>query len=155
MSLLELVVLIAIIGIISAISIVSLVDSQRNAEVEAAAEEVVAVLREAQNYALSGKVIGAGGVGCSNYQVSFASGSPDYSIEMTGPCSGANLNYTLKNGVVVTSIVDIGNVSFSAPHGTSPNQGYLVVEKGATSYSVCINKAGLITKKSGSAGCDI
>ncbi|MFZ2153619.1 MAG: type II secretion system protein [Candidatus Moraniibacteriota bacterium] len=149
----ELIVTIAIIGILSAVSITAMTIAKRNAEVEAAAEEVVAVLREAQNYSITGKDASPT---CGTYTVSFANNNPSPSTcrirnGLVSPCV-LDQTYALKNGVTFSSV---GNTSFTAPFGVvSPAVGTRnIVTKGGTSYTICVNAAGLITKRSGAVNC--
>lgn len=151
MTLIEVVVLIAIIGIISAISIVSLTTSKRTSELDVAAEEVSAVLREAQNYALTGKDISAS---CGNYVVDFTNGTGNYRLHNGGGSCLLNRLYTLKNGVIVSGSTD---TIFIAPHASISGMGVgwrvITLTKGGGASYVCINSAGLI-KKSSSAACN-
>jgi type II secretory pathway pseudopilin PulG len=162
MSLIELVVLIAVIGIMSSISVSSLVNSKRNTELEVASEELVAVLREAQNYALTGKNIVPG---CSNYRVNLTNASSNFSLRTyTTPggsvlCPVMNSNYVFKSGVISSS--PTGAVNFMAPHGAvtittgsvSGTWHVITLSKSGNSYYVCLNTAGLI-KKSPNATCN-
>lgn len=147
----ELMVTMAIIGILSAVSITAMTIAKRNAEVEAAAEEVVAVLREAQNYSITGKDASST---CGTYTVYFANNNPSTCRIRNGlvnPCV-LDQTHTLKNGVTFSSI---GNTSFTAPFGViSPAVGTRnIVTKGGTSYTICVNAAGLVTKHSGAVSC--
>ena len=147
LSLMEVLILISIIGVMSAISIGAMVTAKTNSELESAAEEVVAVLREAQNYSLTGKDVSAV---CSVYgfNVPVVNGS-NYSIGNT--CF--TYNYQLKNGIVFSNS---GTVNFTAPHAaTSGTTLRYLLRKGATTsyYTVCVNTAGLITKLNGNVAC--
>lgn len=147
MSLIEMVVLIAIVGIMSAVSIVSLTTAKRNSELETAAEEVVAVLREAQNYSLTGKDITAS---CNVYAVTF-SGSSNYTLSNGGTCP-INQTYSLKNGVTVSG----ASTTFAAPHATvNLGSGWrtIAVSKSGSMVNVCINPIGLIKKMSVGDSC--
>lgn len=141
----ELMVTMAIIGIMSAVSITAMTVAKRNAEVEAAAEEVVAVLREAQNYSITGKDTSSA---CGNYSVSITSAT-NYSLSNgANPCSLRQF-YTLKNGVLFTTAV---NTSFAAPFGAVAATKNVLGKNGAN-YTICVNAAGLITKLSGNVNC--
>lgn len=150
MTLIEVVVVIAIIGIMSAVSIASYTTSKRNAELETSAEEIVAVLREAQNYALTGKETSST---CNVYLVDFTNVSANYTLRNGGGCP-INQTYTLKNGVVVSSGTD---TTFTAPHATVNFVGAgwrtITVSKGGIVANVCVNSAGLIKKMRIGAAC--
>lgn len=154
MSLIEVIIIIAIIGIMSSISIVSLVTTKRNSELESSAEEMVAVLREAQNYSLTGKEISSA---CSNYRVTLTGGSSyflqTYTTNAGGsPCGIINSSYNFKNGVVPSA--GVGYINFAAPHGSitrtaggaTGNWFVITLSKSGGSYYVCFNNAGLIKK---------
>jgi len=146
-TLIELVVIIAIIGIMSAISIVSLTTAKRNSELESSAEELVAVIRELQNYSLSGKLNDADSPNCKNYRFSSVSSTGNYYIyngAAPGECSINNVN-TLKNGVKFSGVADI---RFTAPHGVkSGGSTSITLVKGTTFYYLCVGTNGIINKK--------
>lgn len=147
MTLIEVMASIAIIGIMSAISIVSFTASKRSAELETAAEEVMAVLREAQNYSLTGKNLRAG---CSSYTTVFTNASANFTLHNgLGTCE-LNQVYSLKNGVVIATI---GSVIFEAPHATKSGISRILIRKNTSYYTVCVNTAGLIRKLSGNVAC--
>ncbi|KKP63821.1 MAG: hypothetical protein UR60_C0038G0004 [Candidatus Moranbacteria bacterium GW2011_GWF2_34_56] len=144
----------------SAISIVSYVTSKRNAELETAAEELVAVLREAQNYSLTGKEVSST---CSNYRVTVINGSSNYLLRTYTAggvaCGNINSTYVFRSGVVTSS--GAGYLSFAAPHASVTRTAGMVagsffriaLSKGGGSYYVCFNHAGLI-KKTTSSSCN-
>ncbi|PIR73859.1 MAG: hypothetical protein COU40_00280 [Candidatus Moranbacteria bacterium CG10_big_fil_rev_8_21_14_0_10_35_21] len=136
----EVMVIIAIIGIMTSVTIVSLIGSREKKQVETAASELVAVLREAQNNALTGKNAGDK---CKEYEI-YAENSK-YTINC-GPL--VSFDYQLKNGV---AFENKGYVSYSIPDAKpifSDNQFLLI--KGSESYSVCVYITGRIIEQSGS-----
>jgi len=142
-SLMELLIVIAIIGIMTAVLLVNLSGSRSQKQVEAAAREVAAAIREAQNNALTGKNVTTG---CS-YIFTYNSGSSSYGIS-----SCSNINYTLSNGVIFNNG---NNFTFSVPFGTVSG-GYatpIVIRKGTSQYTICVNSAGNVTEKSGNTLC--
>lgn len=161
MTLIEVMMVIGIIGIMSAVSVTSYVTSKKNVELETAAEELIAVLREAQNYSLTGKEITSS---CSNYRVNI-DGSSNYRLRTynaaVGGSSCATLDnaYTFKNGVVPSA--GGGYVNFAAPHASITRTAGSVVgtwyritlSKGGEFHYVCFNNAGLI-KKTINANCN-
>jgi prepilin-type N-terminal cleavage/methylation domain-containing protein len=140
-TLIELVVVIAIIGIVSALMLTALSASRNSSELESSATEVITALREAQNYALTGREIS---VDCNLYRMSF-NGS-DYILKNTGTGAGTCTllqDYKLKNGV---TFVGSSNVDFEAPHAIKTGALSVGLTKGGKNYYVCINSAGVITK---------
>lgn len=148
MTLIEVMAVIVIIGIMSAISIVSFTSSKRSTELETAAEEITAVLREAQNYSLTGKNLKSG---CNTYEVDFNPNSADFRLHNgLGSCE-LNELYSLKNGVTVQVP---GNTSFLSPHATvASGATRTVIQKGGSFYTICVNTSGLVKKISGSVLC--
>ena len=146
MTLLEVIVVIAIIGILSAVSIVSFSAYKINTALDSASREVVAVLREAQNYSLSGKQISAAS-GCSQYIVNAVTGAGG-AYSLRNSCSSFNYSFNLKNGVRFTSG---GDFIFDAPHGKLGSGSvtfFRVRHPSSTSfYNICINDSGLITRQ--------
>jgi len=135
-------VVIAIISIMTSISIVAFANSKRTTALETASREVMAVLREAQNYALSGKNIDST---CASYNVLAVNSTGSYFLKNN--CA-LNYNFVLKNGVTFSSG---GVISFLSPHGKLNGGGNkFVITNGTNSYAICVNNAGLITRKSGS-----
>ena len=149
-TLVELLIVIAIIGIMSAVSIVSLQNGKTEKEVETAATQVAAAIREAQNNALTGKK-NNGETPCdyvyfrwisnSNYAISYeekvsegiCSSIKDYSV------------YTLENDVIVSSFDEI---SFSIPFGGTDISGTedIVLSKDSNIYHVCVTSSGSVTE---------
>ncbi|MFA6183794.1 MAG: hypothetical protein WC682_01690 [Parcubacteria group bacterium] len=146
MSLLELIIMIAIIGIMSAISISAMAASKINSELETAAEEVMAVLREAQNYSLTGKNITPT---CNVYTVAPVAGTSNYTLKNGAACA-LNFNYSLKNNVIFSVG---GAINFSAPHAASSGTTRFVLSKSAKFYTVCVNSVGLVRKLNGNVAC--
>lgn len=145
MTLLEVIVVISIIGILSAVSIVSFSTYKINTALDSASREVVAVLREAQNYSLSGKQISAAS-GCSQYIVNATNSSSAYLLRNS--CSSFSYGFNLKNGVNFTSG---GDFIFDAPHGKlgsgSVNFFRIKHPSSGSVYYICINGSGLITRQ--------
>jgi prepilin-type N-terminal cleavage/methylation domain-containing protein len=149
-TLIELVMVIAIIGILSAASIVSFVNYRRQSALESASLEMVAVLREAQNYALSGKDINA--TNCVSYTVTAFNALPstDYILRNPAGC-GLLYSYSLKNG---TTFSVGGSIVFNIPHGrlNTATNSFRITNGTTNYYNICVNGAGLIYRKFNS-GC--
>jgi prepilin-type N-terminal cleavage/methylation domain-containing protein len=138
-TLIELLTVIAIIGIMTAVTIVYLGGAKNDKAVETAAREVASAVREAQNYALTGK----NASNCiDGYTFNYTESSSNYSIR---GCS--DISYTLKNGVTFNGD---GIINFSIPNAITDG-GTIEVKKGTTSYSVCVCKSGKITEKVGNS----
>jgi prepilin-type N-terminal cleavage/methylation domain-containing protein len=142
-SLIELIVVIGIIGIMAAVSIVSLTKARNETAVEGEADKLVAVIREAQNYALTGKSADSE---CYRYRVSVST-SGKYSLEnikQSGEGCSLEYDYLLDNGV---SCVSISSVVFNAPHADVSSTGVIFsLIRGGYTCRVSINSVGLITK---------
>lgn len=144
-TLIELLIVVAIIGIMTAVTIIYLGGAKNDKAVGTATREVAAAVREAQNYALTGKNASSD---CTTYEFKWTNSSADYSIEFADDtCSSVSpINYTLKNGVT------FGNgdtVNFSIPNATIDANKNIEVKKGNTSYSVCVCQSGKIEEKAG------
>jgi prepilin-type N-terminal cleavage/methylation domain-containing protein len=153
-TLIEILIVIAIIGILSAMVLVSISAGRTARDLDRSAHEVAAVLREAQNYALSGRSASVNENNCS-YSVQVTSGSSNYSLRHTyGSGCGSNdalSNYSLARGVVFGSAL---TVNFSVPRGvlTSGATSIALTKNGSTVY-VCLSAAGRITENGSNSTC--
>lgn len=143
----ELVVVVAIISIMTAVTIVSLQGSKTEKEVETAAREVSAAIREAQNNALTGKNDGSSPCRMAYF---LHSGSVNgYSVKGTGGCPVSNR--TLGNGVTFKSAPLRVNflVPFGATSFTPATAGVFAIEliKSSSSYFVCVTQVGSVYEK--------
>jgi hypothetical protein len=115
--------------------------------VEEAAREVAAVIRETQNYALTGKGLTASSSIC-RYNFYWTNGTANYG--MGGVVGGFNScktqAYTLKNGVIFSGG---GSISFSVPLATITASAMdIKLDKGSSSsYHVCVYASGLVSEK--------
>jgi len=154
-SFLELMIVIAIIGIMTVAAFVSLHGAKESKSVEIAAREVAAAVREAQNNALTGKIMNLGEYPC---QFSFKNSLPDtYEIEYKfhngGGCSGTTAalyaSYNLQDGVTFSGSPQ--TISFDIPHATN-NIGAIptgiIVSKGSSTYRVCVYSSGRVIETS-------
>ena len=144
-TLIELIITIAIIGIMTGVLLVSFGSSRTDKALETAARETAATIREAQNYALTGKGAGAG---CNTYTFSYGNGDDknEYGIDNGGGCS-INASYSLENGVVFQNS---GSFNFSAPHGTcsvaldAPEN--IILTKNSKTIIVCVYSSGKVVE---------
>jgi len=114
-TLIEIMVTVSIIGIVTAVSMVSMSGMKSRKEVEGAARTLAAAVREAQNYALSGKNIRENGDIPCQFRVR-VDGSSSYSVEQANSDSCATFfgqSVTLQNNVNVSG----GTVYFQVPRG--------------------------------------
>lgn len=153
-TLIEILVVVTIIAIGATVTILSMGNGRTVRELEAAAREFASGVREAQNYALTGKQATPGTDPCwyrmswsgSQYVLAYASANPTCAT----PQSSTVMTYTLKGGVAFVGAG--GNVSYAPPHATNglPLAGQLVVlSKGSSSHSVCLYKNGRVLDQAG------
>jgi prepilin-type N-terminal cleavage/methylation domain-containing protein len=135
-SLIELMVVVAIVGIMISVTLISMNATREKKAVETAAREVAAVVREAQTYALTGKGLQNQLTSC---KFTFNWGNianTDYRIT---DCKTAI--YTLKNGVV---FLNSGTIDFNVPFSMLPGASTITVQKGSSSYNICIYTSGIV-----------
>ena len=138
-SLVELMIVIGIIGIMSSVTIISMQGGKTEKELEVAAREVSATIREAQSNSLSGKNASSD---CQHYDFTYAASSANYSV---GTVSGSGCplsRYMLENGVV---FANGGSFSFAIPFGRlgDVSGGYSIrLNKRGSDYYVCLNDSG-------------
>jgi type II secretion system protein H len=166
-SLIELLIVIAIIGIMTVVSLMMLNNAKDRKDVEAAAKEVVAAIREAQNNALAGKMIGSQPP--DGYWFKYR--DPDittFFVEYQD-IDGNRYNYAvykLKNNVIFTATSAksfVFNVPFAIPKDTQTgplvplvNPVTITLRKGADCssgicYSACVCRDGNVFEVSGSS----
>lgn len=153
-TLIEVLVVVAIIGIVSAMILVTFSGQRQARNLERAAREVMAALREAQNYALSGR---AGVITENNtyYGVRIAS-TTSYDIVAS---SGTIANYSLKNGA--TFISSATTLGFALPRGDVLKDGspmapvsYAIgLTVGSRNAYVCLYRTGRIIDNGPSSTC--
>lgn len=136
-SLVELMIVIAIAGIMTAVTLVSMNATREKKTVESAAREVAAAVREAQNYALTGKDLKDKPT-CSFIFTWGVATNTDYRIT---DCKTAI--YSLKNGVTFSNS---GNVSFSVPFATLnvASTVDIILIKNTSPYHVCVYTSGVV-----------
>ncbi len=153
-TLIEVMVVMAIISIMAGIIISSLGNGRTVRELETNAREFASVVREAQNYALTGKTITASGIPAGAVPCSFRvswTGS-DYSLiyiykssssaDCNSPSTYSIVTFPFKNGVTVSSG---GPVDFRLPHAVVTGFTNVNFSKSSLSYTVCISAEGRIT----------
>lgn len=152
-TLIEIMLVVAIVGITTATVFVSLSGSRSTRGLDRASREVSAALREAQNYALSGR---STAISENNTFFGLQISSPTaYSVVSS---SGTVGSYTLKDGAVFTS--GTTTLSFTLPRGDvlvggSPLAGsYLVgISKGGSARYICLYSTGRIIENGPSGTC--
>jgi len=151
-TLIEVMVVVALMGIMAALSIVSLESGRIERELEANAREFVGIVREAQNYALTGRQIG-GNTACS-FSVVWAASTYSFRYTPSGNCAASPTpiaSYALKNGVAFSNT---NALSFSLPHAAldfSTGNRSATFTKQSSSYVVCIYADGRISDQRGAA----
>ena len=139
----------AIIGVMSSVIMVSLSNSKKEKSIEVAARQVAAALREAQNYALSGKGASSG---CNGYTF-FWTGS-SYGLKGYGTCPNINeTRYNLENRVI---FANSGSFELYFPHANlsigGPISIDLKIETSGPVYKVCVYQSGRV-EEINSASC--
>lgn len=145
-TLIEVMVVMAIISVMSGMVIVSLTDSRVKRELETNAREFAGVVREAQNYALTGKQL-IPDTTPTSYGIQWTDSAPNYSLLYNGVSFS---NYTLKNGVTFSSG---GNLSFSLPHANFNGSTSVKFTKKAIYHTVCISSDGRTSDQPGDVIC--
>lgn len=147
----ELLIVIAIIGITTTV-ILSDWSGNRTAQfLDNSAREVEAVVREAQNAALTGVQMSATDRPCG-FRVTW--GGSDYDItyrykDAGGTCNQSSVlaTHTLANGVVFDSA---SNFEFTLPYGMASANQSIVLTKLASFRSICVYTSGRILNVTGS-----
>lgn len=161
-TLIEALVTLAIISIMSVILLVGLSNSRTTQQLESAAREVEAAIREAQNYALTGYQDVANSDPC-RFQILSTAGTPNYSIiyfykDSNDACNRQDTiaSYSLRNGVVFSAVSNFyytlpyAKASFDSTDGTVEKSTILLTLSGA-SHVVCVYDNGLINNRSGTS----
>lgn len=147
----ELLVVIAIIGITTTVVLSDWSGVRMSQSLDNSAREVEAVVREAQNAALTGVQVSATDRPCG-FRVTW--GGSDYSItyrykDAGGTCNQSSLiaTHALANGVVFENA---NNFEFTLPYGTVSANQTIVVTKLGNSRAVCVYTSGRILNVTGS-----
>lgn len=154
-TLIEVMIVVAIIGILSGIVIIPLGNGRIERELETNAREFVGVVREAQNYALTGKQAVAGTDPC-RFFMSWSGSSYTLSYwykDASGVCNQTFLmaTYTLNNGVAFGSG---DTLYFTLPHA---NLDFSTGSRGATftkqsiNHIACVYADGRISDQTGAS----
>lgn len=160
-----------VLSIMATVTIVSMGGSKTKQEVEGAARELAAAIRETQNYALTGKNIGAAGdVPCQfRVNVDIGTSVSDFTVQqirfVSGTCdtnSGAPMAYSLSNGVQFSANA---HVRFDVPRGEPKNSAgteigtsgvthvdFSFAKNGSTAH-VCVYPLGRIEEKPIGGSC--
>lgn len=157
-TLMELLISMTILSIMSVLTIVSFSGAKAGREVNGAARELAATIREAQNYAVTGKNITATTTNrpCQ-FRLTATSGTGNFSVQQTnaGACDtvAGSSAYVLQNGVQFAANAQ---VRFDVPRGepkdsagaelTSGSITFTVAKNGLTAY-VCVYPLGRIEEK--------
>lgn len=167
MTLVELVTVIAVIGIMTSVTIVAFGQLKNRSDLDAESEKLISVIRQAQNYALTGRG-GQFNLSCPYYYIHFHRSSGKYEIrnhESGGVICGGPYSYSgyeLERGVSFDQDGEYANLVFSVPHANLETVSGLNfsgvwhridLKKGSIKQYICFNSAGAI-KKSLKTTCD-
>jgi prepilin-type N-terminal cleavage/methylation domain-containing protein len=161
-SLLEVLIVIFIIGVMTVVAMASILPSRNKKDVENAAREVAAAIREAQNNALNGKQPDAANIACghgiyiensTDYKLFYNAKAGDDCLatgkDYDSIASTAYATYTLKRGV--TFVLSGSSVYFALPFGSVYPSGTeyisIAVQKGSYAYNVCVYPSGNVEEK--------
>jgi prepilin-type N-terminal cleavage/methylation domain-containing protein len=162
----EVIVVMAIISIMAGIVAVSFKTGRVEKELETNAREFAGIVREAQNYALTGKAITGSGIPSGavpcRFLVAWSGGiykiNYIYKNNSSDICDNSNpyspsyliVTYNLKNGVKFSNNSD-ESLSFALPHADLDFSGSksVIFTKESNNYAVCIYSDGRITDHSG------
>lgn len=153
-TLIELVTVMAIISIGTAIVLVSLSGSRAEKELEAEARKVAAIIKEAQNYSLTGKnTASCVPIAPSTTKSNRLTVTPNGNSYALSGCNSAA--YTLGYDIIFSGGT-VNYVDFSVPHGAvtfdvATATGRITLSKSGRTYSICIGTGGLVEEKSGSS----
>ncbi len=166
-TLIELMVTVSIIGIVTAVSMVSMGDTKTKKEVEGSARILAAAIREAQNYALSGKNIrDVGNIPCQ-FSVSVTGDSYAVTQANSDSCAASfsGTSVPFANGVSASG----GPVFFQVPRAEPKNCATVsdpiaceltgstrvdfTVSKNGISQHVCVYPLGRVEERPIGSGC--
>lgn len=152
-TLIEVLVVVAIIGIMSALTLASWAAGRTQRDLDRSAREVAAVLRDAQNAALSGRSANVNENNC-RFSVHVVNSDTYRLLHYFGSgcsSSGTLASYTLSRGVAFGSIGY--EVSFAVPHGKFTGPASIVLTKGGSSVYICLSAAGRILENGTNSSC--
>lgn len=163
-TLVEVVITTAIIGIVAAVSMVSLSAFRVKRDVESSARTLAAAIREAQDFALTGKNMSstAGNAPCE-FRVRTSSGK--YYVEQADASSGGGCaGYTTGSGAAFLNGVSVSTaevrfqVPRAEPHDSSGSElvsGSIdfVLTKGSVTGHVCVYPLGRVDELPIGSGC--
>lgn len=167
-TLIELMIVVAIVSISAVVMLLSFGNARTKKELETNAREFASVIREAQNYALTGKQVGSG-VTCrfdvvwenSTYNIyavkrDSPTTCPVISDYTTSPNVSSVASYSLKQGV---SFGNASFVNFDLPWAnivrspvTPSGTPITVFSKSGFYHSICLEDGGKLTDKADN-GC--
>lgn len=162
-TLIEILIVIAIIMIMSAVILTNYSSSRSAEQLESAAREVEAAVREAQSYALTGYQ-GVVGTDPCRFQVTWSGSSYSvtywYKNSVTDACDRSLVlgSYAVRNGVTFNSG---SNFYYTPPYATAvfsppppPPTGLPIVLRQASTYhTVCVYARGVINNRTGQSTC--
>ena len=146
-TLIELLIVIAIIGIMSSVVFVSMQNSKTETELKVAAREVAAAIREAQNNALTGKMID--GNLAEAFEINTTSGSGKYQMTCWTRVNGIPKKLVVYSKNIKEGLIIEGSsgVQFIVPYGNSSNIGSFQIQSNNGKFIwVCVSKSGNITE---------
>ena len=148
-TLIELIIIIALFSVMMVGVLVFSTQAKTRKEVDLESDKIKSVVREAQNYALTGRGIVQSG--CEFFEVSWSTGGSNYFVKSMNSASGdytgcsINESYQLEYNV---SFSNSGRIVFKVPHGNIITSSSVGIKKTDDVEScVKITSEGLVENK--------
>lgn len=161
-TLIEVVVAMAIIAILAAVTIVSMSGYRVNALLQRASHRFAGIVREAQNYAVTGRTL-SGGPAC-RYSVKLTGTAPNYTgyelfgkVRGSGPaCDGATETIRttqLPGGIQMSSPVQYFIYELPRANSTLASVVEVQFSKSGINYLVCVYPSGRVEEVGTATSC--
>lgn len=161
LTLIELIIVIAIIGIMTAVTYVSLRNLKPTKKAEVSAREIGALLRQVQNDAVSGKMIG--GTTACRFVLYLANNGSNLNYsgryvfgQDAAACNANGQTQYMSGSVSGVNVDSTKTISYFVPHGDVTGGGKILLtttDGSSRQYTVCVNSRGNVEERFGNAAC--
>ena len=151
-TLVEMMVVIAIVGVFSAFVISSFSGSQATWALDTSSRELVAIIRQAQNNAVTGRYLQAGEIPCrygvakvsaNQYKLYYKYRLPSDPSDCSVVSSSDIMTYTLRGGATFQSFPS--SAEYSLPRGDIGSGMTITLQDApATALNVCVSNNGMV-----------